>query len=81
MSEFELDEKIYIKKADHCDPSVITGYVDCLGNPCLMTDCGCFYQVEKVLVFSIQSLWCCKYGNGEKDLEIRKRIWEGVEVL
>ena len=27
---------------------------------------------EKVLVFSIQSQWCCKYGNGEKDLEIRK---------
>ena len=64
-----------IDHTDDCDPSVITGYVDCLGNPCLMTDCGCFYQVEKVLVFSIQSLWCCKYGNGEKDLErFRKYI-------
>jgi len=32
---------------------------------------GSFCRVEKVLVFSIRSTWCCKYGNGEKDLEIR----------
>ena len=30
------------------------------------------FNKEKVLVFSIRSPWCCKYGNGEKDLEIRK---------
>jgi hypothetical protein len=24
-----------IDHTDDCDPSVITGYVDCLGNPCL----------------------------------------------
>jgi hypothetical protein len=37
----------------------------------LKTDGRYYFKVERVLVFSIRSTWCCKYGNGEKDLEIR----------
>jgi len=38
-------------------------------------DCGNgkLAVIEKYLVFSIQSTWCCKFVNGEKDLEIRTR--------
>lgn len=34
----------------------------------------------KVLVFSVQSPWICKIGNGKKDLEIRKGCPYGLEV-
>ena len=44
-------------------------------------DNTCAYLPEKCLVFSIQSPWCCKIGNLEKDLEIRKSCPKEIKVV
>ena len=41
---------------------------------------GKFFYSEKFLVFSIRSPWCCKYGNGEKDLEVRKQCVQNAGI-
>ena len=44
---------------------------DSLGRVVRWSTIDGYWVSEKVLVFSIRSPWCCKYGNGKKDLEVR----------
>ena len=55
--------KKYVK-----DPTGLTDYAKC-GHKTKISDV--YWIPEKCLVFSIRSPWCCKYGNGKKDLEVR----------